>query len=220
MFLNNTRKKKDDGKLVDLLKRHCESEEILFQLFEKREIDIEELISKVNVLKNLRAESLKYLNINENNQNNEQIQNIILVQDRDLSKELQDSYTIAKEEIVSVYKTIEKDEVPVLNLSLIKDFILQISKLLKEDIEFPNADIDSKILVLISNTNNTNKINKMILQNKKKVIITSRNYNFENYTHDELLEILRFFDVCVSDTSFDHIRTEIVKQINSISLTK
>lgn len=214
MFLN-PRKKKDDGKLIDLLKKHCEFEENLFQLFEKKEIDIEELINKVNVLKNLRAESLKHLNINV--EQNDKIQNIILVQDRELPKELITSYQVAKEEIVSVYKTIEKDDVPVLNLSLIRDFILQFSKLLKEEIEFPNTDIDSKILVL-NNTNNTNKTEiKAILQNKKKVVITNRNYNFENYSHDELLEILRFFDVCVFDTSYDHIRTEIVKQINSIS---
>jgi len=200
------RKKKDENVLVDLLKKHCEYEENLFNLFGEKEIDIEELIKRVNNLKKIRDESLKHFNIEINE--NKIPDKIILVQDRDLPVSLVESYNLAKDEIISVYN--EKN-VPVLNLNRIKNFILEFSKLVKDNILFTDKNIDSTIVI----SSKDEKI-KTVLQNGKRIIITDKNCNFENYTYEELLEILRFFDICVSDSSYDHVRTEIVKQINLI----
>jgi hypothetical protein len=212
-MLLSQRKKKGDKKLVNLLKKHCELEDDLLQLFKKSEeqqIDIDQIINRVNLLRNLRNESLKFLNIQE--KEDIYIEEKILVRERDLDKELIDSYHSAKNEIVSVYENIS--DIPVLDLDIIKSFIIQFSKLIKEVVDIPKIDIDSNIV--LSKTKTTGEF-KTILNNGKKVIITSKNHNFESFNQDELLEILRFFDVCILDTSYDHIRTQIVKRINNIS---
>ncbi len=47
--------------------------------------------------------------------------------------------------------------------------------------------------------------------------MTKTNFDISIFTRDELIEILRFLDITVTDNSYDYLRSEISKQIESIS---
>ena len=231
-------KRQNEDKLVNLLKRHCDVEEQFLKLFKEKEINMNILVDQLDILKTLRQETLQTINFkrekksaeederdkrkksteeNDENEDEDEKETYILIQDREFTPELINSFSQAKNEIISVYKCIEKNTTPVLNLNHIKDFILNFSNLLpsQENLqtEIPDINIDGIITILSSNENSP----LLVLKSNRKVIITTKNYDFTDFNYDELIEILRFFDILISDTSYDHVRTEIVKQINTIS---
>ena len=130
-----------------------------------------------------------------------------------VSEELLNSYNECKNELFTVYSFLEEKKTPILNLDKIKDFLLQFSKLVNEEITFQNVDINDEILVL---SNKEEKI-PLCFKNGKKIVMTKKNFDISLFTYDELLEILRFLDIIVTDNSYDYLRSEITKQIEYIS---
>lgn len=232
-------KRQNEDKLVNLLKRHCDAEDEFLKLFREKEINMNILVNQLDTLRSLRQETLQSINFKrekksteeedekdeederkkstDENEENDEKESYILIQDRKFTPELITNFSQAKNEIVSVYKCIEKNTTPVLNLNHIKDFILNFSNLIpsQENIqtEIPDINIDGITAILSTQENSP----LLILKSNRKVIITTKNYDFTDFNYDELIEILRFFDILISDTSYDHVRTEIVRQINTIS---
>lgn len=131
----------------------------------------------------------------------------------ELSEEFFKCYQEFKNEITSTYSYLEKDKTTTLNLDKIKDFLISFGEIIDDEIKIKETDINNKILVL------TDKEDKKYLsfENGKKIVMTKTNFNLTNYNYSELLEILRFLDITVSDNSYDYLRTQIVEEINSIS---
>lgn len=121
---------------------------------------------------------------------------------------LQELYLKAKREIVSVYTKIEKGEIPILNLNILKEFILEYDK---DETILPDVNIDYIVL----SSENVEK--PLLLSTKKKVILTRRNFDLSLFTREELVEILHFLDIMITDNSYDNLREEIVKHITAIS---
>lgn len=217
LFLND---RKRDEKSYELLERHCELEKSMLDLFDEENIDILNLKEKLASTRKLYKETLKFLgkfeNKKEKGKQEERDVEYTFVKEKELDKNLLDGYEKAKDEIKSVYEYIDKNKenVVVLNLDLFKKFVCDFSlHLLKKEEPIKNGDIEGVTCVLSGKEDKTS----LMLKSGKKVIITHKNYNFTDFSYEELLEILRFFDIVVSDNSYDHIRTEITKQINAIS---
>ena len=191
------------------LKKHLEIEDKFLSLFETNEINIEDLLEVANDFSMLRNQNFLR---NEITINEIPIENTIIVKDKEFDSELLKNYEDCKKELISVYSFLEKDKTTTLNLDKIKDFLISFSKLVDE-IYIEEIDINDKILVL------TNKDEKkpLCFQNGKKIVMTKTNFDISNFTYDELIEILRFLDITITDNSYDYLRTEITKQIESIS---
>ena len=221
-------RKRDDKKLLNLLKRHCDAEEELLSLFFFSEkIEIEDLKEKILSLQQIREESL-YLFEKKNEDEKEkekekgdrQSLNISgsIVKEREFDSQTIESYYSAKNEISAIYQTISDNKTPVLNLDTIKDFLKNISPYFLSQFSIhEDVNIDGVISILSSQSEIKDEDNQLILRNSRKVTITSRNCDFTDFSYNELIEILRFFDTLVTDSSLDYLRTEIVKQINAIS---
>ena len=222
-------RKRDDKKLLNLLKKHCDAEEELLGLFFFGEkIEIEDLKEKILSLKQVRDETL-YLfekksgedeREKEKEKGDRQSLNISgsIVKEREFDSQTIESYNFAKNEISAIYQTISDNKTPVLNLHTIKDFMKNISPYFLS--QFPiheDVNIDGVITIISSRSEIKDQDNQLILRNGRKVTITSRNCDFTDFSYNELIEILRFFDTLVTDSSLDYLRTEIVKQINAIS---
>lgn len=213
-------RKRDDKKLLNLLKRHCDTEEELLSLFGKENIEIEELKDKISLLQSVREETLCLFSqkeAKEEDKDNERKQLNIsgsIVKEKEFDSETIETYNAAKEELANVYKSISDNKTPVLNLNLLKIFLQNISPYFSSlPIFEQNSKIDGIVVILSENDESS----QLILKNGRKVIITSRNADFTDFNYNELIEILRFFDTIVSDNSLDYLRTEITKQINAIS---
>ena len=218
-------RKRDDKKLLNLLKRHCDVEEELLSLFFSEKIEIEDLKEKILSLQHVREETLylfekKSEDEREKEKGDRQSLNISgsIVKEREFDSQTIESYYSAKNEISAIYKTISDNKTPVLNLDTTKDFLKNISPYFLS--QFPtqeDVNIDGVITILSSQSEIKDQDNQLILRNGRKVTITLRNCDFTDFSYNELIEILRFFDTLVTDSSLDYLRTEIVKQINAIS---
>ena len=189
-----------------LLKKHLEVEEKILTLFTKKEIDIKELLECVNELNEL----------NElRNDKKFEIQESFLVEDKKLDEKLIKSYKEAKNELRNTYRLLEKDEIPVLNLDKVKEFLEDINEdfEIEDDLKLEDIDINHKIVVL----SNSNEKKQLIFKNGKKIILTKKLFDLSVFTHDELVEILQFLDLIITDDSYDYLRSEITKQITNIS---
>jgi len=190
--------KKEDK---NVLKKHLEVEEKILRLFTKKEIDIKELLGCVNEL-------------NEINDRSFDIQESFLVENKKLDEKLIKSYKEAKNELYNTYKLLEKDEIPVLNLDKVKDFLEEFSNLADDVIlDINETDINDKIVIL----SNNNEKKHLIFKNGKKIVLTKKLFDLSVFTHDELVEILQFLDLIITDDSYDYLRSEIAKQITNIS---
>ena len=129
------------------------------------------------------------------------------------SEEFLKCYTEFKNEIISIYSHLEKDKTTTLNLDKVKNFLLHICEILNDEVKIRDVDINDKILVL-TDKEDTEKI---CFQSGKKIILTKTNFDLINFNHNELVEILRFLDITITDNSYDYLRAEIVKQIHSVS---
>jgi hypothetical protein len=130
-----------------------------------------------------------------------------------MNEEFLKSYQKFKNEIISTYSYLEKDKTTTLNLNIIKDFLFKCAELTQDEIKIKDTDINDKILVL------TDKEDKKYLcfENGKKIVMTKSNFDLSNFNHSELLEILRFLDITISDNSYDYLRSQIVEEINLVS---
>lgn len=209
-------RKRDDKKYLNLLKRHCAVEEELLDLFCSEKIDIENLKEKIFHLQEIREETLPLFSQKEEEKDERKQLNISgsIVKEKEFDLQTIESYNSAKNEISNIYKSISNNKTPVLNINLIKDFLTNISPYFLSQINLQNTNIEG-VITILSDTKTED--NSLILKNGKKIHITSRNPDFTGFNYNELIEILRFFDTLVSDSSLDYLRTEIVKQIDTIS---
>ena len=221
MLLHDHRKR-DDKKFLNLLKKHCDIEQELLNLFFFSEkIEIEDLKEKIISLQQVRDETL-YLfekkSEDEKEKGDRQSLNISgsIVKEKEFDLQTIESYNFAKNEISAIYQTISDNKTPVLNIHTIKDFIKNISPYFLS--QFPiQEDVNIEGVITILSSQSQNEDNQLILKNGRRITITSRNCDFTDFSYNELIEILRFFDTLISDSSLDYLRTEIVKQINAIS---
>lgn len=215
-------RKRDDKKFLNLLKKHCDIEQELLNLFFFSEkIEIEDLKEKIISLQQVRDETL-YLfekkSEDEKEKGDRQSLNISgsIVKEKEFDLQTIESYNFAKNEISAIYQTISDNKTPVLNIHTIKDFIKNISPYFLS--QFPiQEDVNIEGVITILSSQSQNEDNQLILKNGRRITITSRNCDFTDFSYNELIEILRFFDTLISDSSLDYLRTEIVKQINAIS---
>ncbi len=176
-------------------------------MFEK-EIKIEDLKSTLVEISKLREETISKLKLSLPSINHE----IKIISDH-IPIELINSYSEMKKEIENIRTCLEKETVPTLNLNLITDFLEKFSSLIDEKIVFEHIPLDNKVLILSDDDTKSH----LCLEQGKKIILTKRNFDLSRFTHEELVEILKYLDLIVKDNSYDYLRNEIVQQINSIS---
>ena len=219
-------RKRDDKKFLNLLKKHCDIEQELLNLFFFSEkIEIEDLKEKILSIQQVRNETLylfekKSEDEKDKEKDERKLMNISgsIVKEKEFDVQTIESYNAAKNEISAIYKSVTNNKTPVLNLHTIKDFLKNISPYFLSPISFEEEiNIEGVITVLSCQTQSENEDNQLILKNGRRITITSRNCDFTDFSYNELIEILRFFDTLISDSSLDYLRTEIVKQINAIS---
>ena len=211
-------RKRDDKKYLNLLKRHCDMEEELLALFCQEKIEIEDLKEKILLLQQVREETLYLFEKKEDEKDERKLLNISgsIVKEKEFDLDTIESYNAAKNEISAIYKTVSENKTPVLNLHTIKDFLKNISPYFLSSISF-EEDVNIEGVITILSSQSKDEDNSLILKNGRRVTITGRNCDFTDFSYNELIEILRFFDTLVSDSSLDYLRTEIVKQINAIT---
>lgn len=132
------------------------------------------------------------------------------------SEEFLKCYTECKNEITSIYSHLEKDKTTTLNLHKVKNLLLHISQILNDEVKILDVNINEKILVLTDSEDTADR-EKICFQSGKKIILTKTNFDLTHFNHTELVEILRFLDLTITDNSYDYLRTEIVNQIHSVS---
>ena len=198
MFLTSNKDSKDRK----ILEKHVAAEKKLLDLFYKETLDIDEIV--------LSIESIRKLN---------QIDDLkIFIPNHNLNSELLNSFEECKKEISLILKILNENEVPTLNIKyLIKFLNIFEEKMLKnveeekkiniKDIE----NIEGKVVLI----NKTETI-PLYLKNGRKIVLTNINFDFSNFTYDELIEILRVLDVMILDNRYDILRSELAKQISSI----
>jgi len=190
-----------------ILEKHLELEGKLLSIFEK-EVNVEELKSIIIDIQNLREETISKMKLNIPSINHE-----IKIVSNSLTPELISYYNEVKTEIQNIRTCLEKEGIPTLNLNLVTNFLENFSILLDERVAFDKISLDDKILILSED----NKKHNLCLRQGKKIILTKRNFDLSQFTHDELIEILKYLDLIIKDDSYDYLRNEIVLQINSIS---
>ena len=210
-------RKRDDKKYLNLLKRHCDVEEELLALFCQEKIEIEDLKEKIFSLQQIRDETLYLFDKKEDEKDERKLLNISgsIVKEKEFDSQTIESYNTAKNEISAIYKSISNNKIPILNLHTIKDFLKNISPYFLSTSFDEDINIEGVITILSSQSKDED--NSLILKNGRRVTITARNCDFTDFSYNELIEILRFFDTLVSDSSLDYLRTEIVKQINAVT---
>lgn len=125
-------------------------------------------------------------------------------------------------EVDNILNVLEKEEVATINLSSFINLKRNITaeKQLESNTLEPNIletntleKFNGKVLILSSDRNK----NALQLKSGKKIILTNTNFDFSSFSYDELIEILRLFDVMICDHKYDNLRYEITKQISCIS---
>ena len=203
------RKKVISNVLEKELDKHLEIEDQLFSLFNLEEIDIHKLTNIVNEFKKIR--------------NMKMVEGKILVQEKKLDTELVTAYNQAQKEISSVYTVMTKGEIPTLNLDIIQNFIFEFSKIDAVEQNEENEDYEQnktgkgEYYEQLAILTNQEKGFPLVFKNGEKTILSRRDFNLSEFKCDELVEILKFLDIMISDESYDYLRTEIAKRIASIS---
>lgn len=215
MFLSNKKE-------IESLKKHLDIEKKLLQLFEENkdeenkdkndEIDLDEIVNILNSMKKLRKETVNKFQLSKE-KNIEINDKINLVKDKSLDSNLLESYEKVRNELSSICDLLEKDSIPTFNLNIFINFINLFSKMINKEINIEKIEISNQLLFLSEDE----KKHNLSLKNGKKIVLSKRNFDLSSFTYDELVEILRFLDLVISDNSYDYLRKEIVLQINSIS---
>lgn len=196
MFLSDYQSKK-------LLLKHINLEEDLLYLFTQEEIDKDELHE---TLKDINA-----LNKDKYELNLESVTTEKYIPDKTLVK----SYFNCLDEIKSVCNTLNKKEIPTLNLNKVICFLELFSKnILDTQIEINNLVKQEGNIIILSEKEESFPL---LLKNGKKIILTNSNFDFSSFCYDELIELLRLLDIVISDNKYDNLRCEITKHISSIS---
>ena len=169
-----------------VLEKYIENEKRLGEIFEKEEVNLEELLELVKDI------------------TKKPISNISFVKEKELNPKLLEAYSKFSQEISSL----EKQDT--LDLSLIISFLNLFEELIKSEKRFEVPETNPIILT-------RRESYPLILKNNRKIILTDSSFNLSDFTCDELIEILRVLDVVIIDNRYDNLRTEIAKQIESIS---
>ena len=160
----------------------------LITLFEQEEIHLDEL---TNTIQDITQKPIS--------------SNLSFIKERELDPKLLEAYSYFSKEISSI------SEQNTLDLSVIISFInLFEEKILQSNNRYSVPETNPIIIT------QREKI-PLILKNNRKVILTDNNFDLTDFTCSELIEILRVLDVVVTDNRYDNLRTEIAKQIESIS---
>lgn len=126
-------------------------------------------------------------------------------------------------EINSMYASLKDREVAGLDLEKVIKFFNSFGRkfLKEEDIDYDKSVKGIITINLSSNKeekdNNERQTLNLVLNNGKKIILTE-NSNLNIFNYDELVEILRLLDTLIVDKSKDSLRSNIVNQINIISM--
>lgn len=196
-----------------MLEKHINlEEEILFAIANK---DFEKTTVLIEQLKSLRAANIKQLKLKEKVIPDITIDNFYQFPNSSLYSNLIKEYQDFYKEIEGLINLIKKDKVPNLDLLQIIKFINTFEPFLKSDkqIELDNEQLIGKSVILCSESEKM----QLVLKNGDKIILSLNNYDLSSFTYDQLIEILRVLDVMVSDDRYDLLRTEISKEIASIS---
>jgi len=140
----------------------------------------------------------------------------VVIKEREFLPSLLEKYRKAREEIDYFYS----ENVNVLNIDCIKDFVIAFSSYTKKGVEKEVEDEDKEktqyrdvnnLSVTISNYDD---LMSLMLSDKKKVTISLRDRDLR-YTKPQLLEILKFLEIVIKDTRYDELRYEITKRLSS-----
>ena len=168
--------------------KHTQIIEKLTNLFDQEEIHLDEVTKTIQDITQKPISS-----------------NLSFIKERELDNQLLETFSQFSEEISSL------SEQNTLDLSLVISFLnLFEEKLLQSDKRYSIPETDPIIITQREKT-------PLILKNNRKIILTDSNFDLSNFTCDELIEILRVLDVVVIDNRYDILRSEIAKQIESIS---
>ena len=112
---------------------------------------------------------------------------------------------------------ISSQKIPIIDIKQMAEICNDLAQHLSQDVQkYTTEHLEDQIAVISSKCSEKQEI-PISFSNGKQTIITNRNFNLSQFTRDELLELLRLLDVIVVDSKYDHLRTEIVDQLNSIS---
>jgi len=144
---------------------------------------------------------------------------------KDDSQEFIEQINLLQKEIANVDQNIKDGKIPTFNFYLLKRVLTKISLSSKTTIkntvdtlktgEVLNEETNyfGKIIILKHDNDREENI-PIVLENGKKIILTPEVFDLSLFTSDELLEILRFLDVCINNNNYDLLKAEITKYLS------
>lgn len=201
------RKHKNQNKIYNLLLSHLEHEKMLLDVINSVDLD-ENIVNVLNNILILRHKTYNRLELDNTDDYKFEIKS------DEIDKELLTYFNNLETEIQNICKDLNQNNIPSIDLKLIMKFInIFKSSYLKEEIKDINYNDYSNNIIFLDKDRKYLPLSI----NKKKVLLTSRNFDLTIFSQDELIEILRVLDILTKDDEFDYLRTKIVEQITNNS---
>ena len=196
-------------KLNKIVINHLKAEEKLLDLLYSEDVDYDIFLKDVKNLLDVRRDSHKKLGFNPDTYSEIKMN---LVKEKEIPSDIVDSFNEMKSHLSHIIHRLNQNEIPVLNINIITNFINLFNKYGDSNTE--NLKINTKINTVLIDTKSHNiRLNT----GKNKILLTPRNTDLTDFSQDELVEILRVLDVISKDDTYDYLKAEIVDQISNIS---
>ena len=138
----------------------------------------------------------------------------LIVIDKRPASSIVDSVTDLKLQINSIVETIERDEIPYIQLNGLINRVNDLVEYYGIGDSIPTINKPSSGLISIS-PNGNNSI-PLILKSGNRITLTTRNFNLTMFTRDELIEILEVIDAMTTietNQKYEYLRTKITEEI-------
>ncbi len=210
MIISNHKKSIKKDRLEEIIYNHLKIETKLLDLLHSEETNYDNLKNIIYDLLSIRNTTHKILRVDIDNYTE---LNLNIVKEKEMKIEIIDDFNNLESEISSVIDSLNKQELPSIDLNIIVSFLNNFNQYVLENKQKHNEINTSIDTILLE----SNRINIPLILKKKKIILTSRNFDLSQLSQDELIEILRILDVVIKDDTYDYLRTKIVEYIINIS---
>ena len=187
--------------VTDHINNHQEVISFFQQFFTEGKVDkevLDTLVDKINDLSNT-------------NNKVPEIPSEMTVIDKTSTPEIIGTVKGLHRQISRIVSTIEKDEIPYIELNSIISSLNSISQYYNIDHEINLIDKPVSGVIAISPEGDPSI--PLTLKTGNEIILTTRNFDLTIFTKSELIELLEHIDNIVSDDRFDYLRKEITKEM-------
>ena len=184
----------------------------MLDLLYQNNSNLDEFQNVVHHIELLQKESSYLLEIKYHGTQNK-LGNLITMKEKEINQNLLTSYLELKNQIVLIQKILRQNNIPNIDLSKIITFINDFSKYILISDELIINEIYTQNLCILNKQNTMN----LSLKSGRKIILKNRNFDLEDFTYDELIEILRVLDILIKSDEFNYLRTKLTEQLANIS---